>query len=424
MTNSTPSTTYQNRPKILRWSYIRENLTGLAFVLPATLVIFTFGLFPIIYAAYMSLHRWRVRQGSFYCRSDITLDESISLFSGNGLGTVVQQGEIGALFSGCFTNYTKVVGNWWGAVAFIVGVLLLLLAYWLWNNAFKNILSSKLFYQIGTAFVVVGAGLFTIAYGWGLMTQTGDGTFLEGLIYTFYYAFGSVPIQLGLGLVLAYILYQNLKGKELYRMIFFLPYVTPAVAAAVVFRIVFSPRDNSLANQVIGWLGVEPQRWIAESDPFINAIFGLNLTGFWAGPSMAMVSVMILGIWTYTGYNAVIFLAGLGSIPSDLYEAARVDGANQWHQFRYITLPLLSPITFYLSILAFIGTFKAFNSIYVMRDAFAGGTTDTASIVVFDTFFKANQYGYATAQAIVLFLIILGLTQIQRTVLEKRVFYG
>jgi ABC-type sugar transport system permease subunit len=107
-----------------------------------------------------------------------------------------------------------------------------------------------------------------------------------------------------------------------------------------------------------------------------------------------------------------------------LYEAARVDGANQWHQFRYITLPLLSPITFFLSILAFIGTFKAFNTIYVMRDPFAQGTTDTASIVVFDTFFKANQFGYATAQAIVLFLIILALTQIQRTVFERRVFYG
>jgi multiple sugar transport system permease protein len=298
------------------------------------------------------------------------------------------------------------------------------LAYWLWNNAFKRVGDKKLLLQLASAFVLVGGGLFAIAYGWGLMMATGDDDFLQGLVYTFYYAFGSVPFQLGFGLVLAYILYQNIRGKTLYRMIFFLPYVTPAVAAAVVFRIVFSARESALANSLLTGLGLEPQRWIAEPDPFLNALFGLNLEGFWAGPSMSLVSVMILGIWTYTGYNAVIFLAGLGSIPGDLYEAARVDGANQWHLFRYITLPLLSPITFFLSILAFIGTFKAFNSIYVMRDPFAQGTTDTASIVVFDTFFKANQFGYATAQAIVLFFIILALTQIQRTVFERRVFYG
>lgn len=412
------------RPKFLRGDIIRENLTGWAFILPATLVIFTFGLFPIIYAAYMSLHRWRVRKGGFFCRNDITLAEDVRLFSLDGLGTVAQNGELGQMIGGCMTNYTSVVGNWWGAVAFLGGILIMLLAYWVWNNAFKDINNNKLLYQVLAAFILVGIGLFSMAYGWGLMANAGDDDFLEGLIYTFYYAFGSVPLQLGLGLVLAYVLYQNLKGRELYRMIFFLPYVTPAVAAAVVFRIVFSPRDNSLANQAIGWFGFEPQKWIAEAQPFLNAMFGLELSGFWAGPSMALISVIILGVWTYTGYNAVIFLAGLGSIPSDLYEAARVDGANQWHQFRYITLPLLSPITFYLSVLAFIGTFKAFNSIYVMRDAFARGTTDTASIVVFDTFFKANKYGYATAQAIILFLIILGLTQIQRSVLERRVFYG
>ncbi len=407
-----------------RWSTIRENFVGYLFVLPATIIIFLFGLFPIIYAAYMSLYRWRVRQGTFHCARGVDLPEGVGLFSVQGLGTIISQGQVGLLLDGCLTNYTSVVGNWWGALWFVAGFGLLMLAYWLWNNAFKRIEAHRFVYQLVTAFIVVGMGLFTIAYGWGLMMDSGDDDFLQGLVYTFYYAFGSVPFQLGFGLVLAYILYQNIRGRELYRIIFFLPYITPAVAAAVVFRIVFSPRDNALANSILGWFGVPAQRWIAEPQPFLNALFGLNLEGFWAGPSMSLVSVILLGIWTYTGYNAVIFMAGLGSIPNDLYEAARVDGANQWHQFRYITLPLLSPITFYLSILAFIGTFKAFNSIYVMRDPFAQGTTDTASIVVFDTFFKANQFGYATAQALVLFLIILALTQVQRTVFERRVFYG
>ncbi|MGV2434941.1 MAG UNVERIFIED_CONTAM: sugar ABC transporter permease [Anaerolineae bacterium] len=117
-------------------------------------------------------------------------------------------------------------------------------------------------------------------------------------------------------------------------------------------------------------------------------------------------------------------MAGLGSIPGDLYEAAKVDGANDWHLFRRITLPLLSPVTFYLSVLGFIGTFKSFDSIYVMRDRFAKGTTDTASIVIFDSFRTDNNWSYAAAQAIILLLIILALTAVQRNVFERRVFYG
>lgn len=281
--------------------------------------------------------------------------------------------------------------------------------------------------MIGNALVtlvILFFGAFIIATGWSEMMVEGNQRFLQGIIYTFYYAAGSVPIQLGLGLVLAYILYQNIRGKELYRMLFFLPYITPAVAAAVVFRIVFSPRPASLANQFLEAVGLQSQSWLQEPEPFLNAFFGLNLEGFLAGPSMALVSIMLLGIWTYTGYNAVIFLAGLGQIPGDLYEAARVDGANEWHLFRHITLPMISPITFYLSVLAFIGTFKAFNSIYVMRSPNALGTVDTASIVVFDTFRLSSRYGEATAQAILLLFIILAITQFQRSVLEKRVFYG
>jgi multiple sugar transport system permease protein len=231
-------------------------------------------------------------------------------------------------------------------------------------------------------------------------------------------------VQLALGLLLAYILFQNLRGKTLFRMIFFIPYITPAVAAATVFRIIFSARPSSLANQGLGLFGIEPQKWIAESDPFITALFGIQLDGFFSGPSMSLVSTVMLGVWMYVGYNTIIYLAGLGQIPGDLYEAARVDGASDWHIFRYITLPLLSPVTFYLSVLGFIGTFKSFNTIFVMRVPEARGTTDTAAIVIFDTFRKMTQYGEATAQAIILMFIILAITQFQRSFLEKRVFYG
>jgi multiple sugar transport system permease protein len=129
-------------------------------------------------------------------------------------------------------------------------------------------------------------------------------------------------------------------------------------------------------------------------------------------------------VWTYVGYNTVIFLAGLGSIPHELYEAAQIDGASTWHLFRHITLPLLSPVTFYLALVAFIGTFKAFNHIYVMRVPSAQGTVDVTSIYIFDTFYRHTQFGYATAQAIVLFVIILILTMVQNKVFGEKVFYG
>jgi len=192
----------------------------------------------------------------------------------------------------------------------------------------------------------------------------------------------------------------------------------------VVFRTIFSPRETSLANQFLGLVGIEPQRWLFEPKPFINVALGLNLDGLIAGPSMALVSIIFFGVWTYVGYNTVIFLAGLGSIPQELYEAAEIDGAGNWQLFRNITLPLLSPVTFYLALIAFIGTFKAFNHIYVMRQPSALGTVDVTSVEIFDTFYKANQYGYAASQALILFVIILALTLVQNKVFGEKVFYG
>ncbi len=369
---------------------LQNNITGYLFVSPALVIIFIFGLFPIGNAVWMSLYRWRVRQGAF----------------------------VG------IKNYADVVGDWWGALAFCVGLTVLMLAYYVWNNAFNRLSERRWVAQLASAVVLIGASFGLIAFGWTRMMQVGDVDYLHGLIYTVYYAFGTVPIQLALGLLLSYILYQNLFAKEWYRMIYFVPYITPVVASAVVFRQVFSSRESSIANQVVGLFGIEPLSWIAESESLINILFNLNLEGFWAGPSLAMVSVILFNIWTYTGYYTVVFLAGLGSIPGDLYEAAKVDGANDWHLFRRITLPLLSPVTFYLSVLGFIGTFKSFDSIYVMRDRFAKGTTDTASIVIFDSFRTDNNWSYAAAQAIILLLIILALTAVQRNVFERRVFYG
>lgn len=368
---------------------LKETLTGYLFILPAVSLIAIFGLFPIGYAFYMSLRRWRVRD-----RGYIGLD-----------------------------NYEKALGDWMGAGIFILGFIVLIGAYALWDRYF----SSRERRGIVPLLLCLGiavAGLFTISQGWGRMIAEGDDRFLGSLPVTFYYAIGTVPLQIGISLVLAYLLFQKIKGQEFFRMVFFLPYVTPVIATAFVFRNIFSPRETSIANNALEWLGREPQRWLFEAEPLTKVLFGLELEGFWAGPSLALTSIIMFGIWTFVGFNTVIFLAGLGNIPPSLYEAAKIDGANQRELFRHITIPLLSPITYYLSLVGFIGTFKAFNHIFIMQQPAAQDTVATLSVSIFDTFYKANQYGYATAQAILLLVIILFLTFVQTRLFGDKVFYG
>lgn len=327
-------------------------------------------------------------------------------------------------FARSFETFVAPV-SWPALGLMFIGLGLLFVAYRFWTNAFEPG-TRQAFARLMVSLAIVALSLAVISYGWnqmfGSLTRRNQ-DFLDGLEITVYFAFGSIPLQLLLGLLLAYILFQNIQGKEVYRMVFFLPYVTPAVASAVVFGRIFRGDNLGLVNTTLDSLGVPVQRWVQEPRPFLNVIFGWELEGFMAGPSMALISVIVLGIWTYVGYNAVIFLAGLGGIPNDLYEAAKVDGASQWHLFRFITLPLLSPITFYLSLLGFIGTFQAFNTLFVIRTPAAQKTLDTAGLVIYDTFNDIKR-GEAAAQAIILFIVILILTQLQRNVFEKRVFYG
>ena len=150
----------------------------------------------------------------------------------------------------------------------------------------------------------------------------------------------------------------------------------------------------------------------------------VELPQWLAGPSLALIVIVIYNIWTYAGYDAVVFLAGLGSIPSEYYDAAAIDGAGRAAQFRHITIPLLSPTIYFLTLIAVIGTFKAFTHVWVLRSNAALGTTDTASIVIFNEFNRNTRYGYASALALVLMGFVLMLTFINNRIAEKRVFYG
>ena len=176
-------------------------------------------------------------------------------------------------------------------------------------------------------------------------------------------------------------------------------------------------------------MGIEPWTWLKEPDGivriFYESVLGGNPLhpGGVAGPSLALITVILYNIWVFAGYNTVVFLAGLGAIPTELYEAAEVDGAGRWSRFRNITLPLLSPTTFFLSMLSIIGTFKRSRT-FTSCAARLPAKIDTMSVHIFNQLYSANDPGYAAALAFSLFGVILVLTLVQNRLAQEQVFYG
>ena len=311
------------------------------------------------------------------------------------------------------------------AFSIIAGAVALGLSWKLWKGAVDSE-STRGFLGKALAALLFMIGAWILLMEVPPAIRAGDKDVWEGLLITTYYALGTVPFQLTIALFLALLLYQNLPGKEMFRVIYFLPYVTPTVASAAVFRLLFSPRPTAPVNTLLARLGLPAQRWLMEPrgiGQLLGEALGLQVPSWLHGPSLALVVIMIYSIWVFVGYDIVIYLAGLGNIPTELKEAAAIDGATGWQIFRHVTLPLLSPTIYFLSLIAVIGTFKAFNHIYVMREAGAQGTVDTLSLVIFDEFFVKTRFGYASALAFVLFAVILSLTYINRKVQESWVFY-
>lgn len=309
-------------------------------------------------------------------------------------------------------------------IMMMAGFVLLLLSWFLWSSASGRTSTA------GTVLRLMGAAVLLIG-GWMLWAELplaiaqGDKVWWQGVAATFWYSMGTIPPQLIISLLLAVLLFQNIRGKGFFRMVYFLPYIAPFVGTAAVFRIIFSARPTGAMNEILAFFGIAPLKWLNDPTGLFDMATGtLNLPVWMHGPSLALVVIMIYGVWSFFGFNTVIFLAGLGSIPMETYEAAQIDGAGRGAQFRHITLPLLSPTLYFLTLYSVIGTFKAFNHIYVLRTSAALGTTDTASVVIFNIFKRDLRFGYASALAILLLLIILALTVVNNRIAAKRVFYG
>ncbi|WP_162909979.1 ABC transporter permease subunit [Aggregatilinea lenta] len=324
---------------------------------------------------------------------------------------------------------------YWPQVFLIgTGMLLIGAAYLAWQNMQKQETKRGFGGMLMLSVLLMVGGWLTISELPRTITLSGRDTqnTLDALVRTALYAVGTVPIQLALGLALAYLLFSEIKwGKSMFRVIYFMPYIAPSVATAAVFLVIFSSKPNALSNEVLKVFGVDPLLWLNEPSGivrlFYDKILGgnpLHIPGALQGPSLALFTVILYNIWVFAGYNAVIFLAGLGAIPGELYEAAEVDGAGRWSRFRSITLPLLSPTTFFLTMLSIIGTFKAFTHIYVLRGQAVGQEVDTMSIYIFNQLYAANDPGYAAALAFILFGVILILTMTQNRLSQRQVFYG
>ena len=337
-------------------------------------------------------------------------------------------------------------GIWPQLIIITSGVVLLGISWLSWRSAERQTSTAHFALRILAAIVLMlGAVLLILEIP--TIVASGDKDLWDGLKVTVFFSLGTVPVQLTIALFLAVILFQKLRGSSTFRVIFFLPYITPVLASATVFRLMFSERPSAPINRLLVATGIQAQDWLRESKGILSMLANtLGIEGYpdtviptwipedlsallanWmTGPSQALVVVIMLSVWTFVGYNVVIYLAGLGNIPAELTEAAEIDGANRWDIFRYITFPLLSPTTYFLSLIAVMGTFKAFNTLWLLRESVGTtvGTLSTISVVIFEEFFVKSRYGYASAMAFVLFAIILSLTLINNRVQGRRVFYG
>ena len=218
----------------------------------------------------------------------------------------------------------------------------------------------------------------------------------QAFLHTVYYIVGYLPLVYVGGLALALALNSRLRGRAVFRGVYFLPVITSWVVVALVWRWLLSP-SNGVVNTVLSWVGIEGPGW-------------------WADPAWAMPSIILASAWKDLGFVMVILLAGLQTINPDLYEAAELDGAGWWRRLRSITLPLLSPSTFFVIVLSLINGFQVFDQVYVMT---GGGPNDASRVVVqqvYDLTFRYGQAGMASALSWLLFFVILVITLIQ--------FYG
>jgi multiple sugar transport system permease protein len=271
-------------------------------------------------------------------------------------------------------------------------------------------------FVIFTALAVVASAAISLT-SWDLLSDpefvgfqnyvellTDDPLFRTVLWNTFYFTIVSVPVSTALALGLALLFNTGLRAIPLFRTAYFLPVITATVVVALVWRWFFNP-DFGILNYMLYRLGVDsPPNWLASR-------------------TWAMPSVIILSVWKQVGYNMVIFLAGLQAVPATLYEAAAIDGAGRWNRFLNITLPMLTPTTFFVLVISIINSLQVFDAVLVLTNGGPANATRTMVYHIWEEAFVFLEMGYAAAVAWILFLIVFLVTLLQWKLQARWVHY-
>ncbi|WP_193105855.1 carbohydrate ABC transporter permease [Brachybacterium sp. FME24] len=226
-----------------------------------------------------------------------------------------------------------------------------------------------------------------------------DDVFWNSLRVTAIYAVLAIPLSIVVSLLMAQLCNRTLRGMSIYRSLFFLPVVTSPVLSGIIFVWIFSGAGPISA-------GLE--------------VFGIELGSWLQSRLLVLPALALVAAWSSFGYNMLILLAGMLAIPSDYYEAAGLDGANAWERFRYVTLPLLKPSLFFVLVLETVKSFQAFDIIYVMTGGGPAHDSYTLTYMIYDQGFGYSEFGYASAVGVVLLVITLILSLIQRRLIGGR----
>lgn len=264
--------------------------------------------------------------------------------------------------------------------------------------------------------IPVGASLVLSFTNWDLISKpkfvgidnfmklfTADPLFWKVLWNTTRYCLLAIPGMMILALLLALLVNKEMKGRMIYRFIYFLPVVTSTIAVSIVWTWLFNT-DFGLINQFLWVFKIQPINWLADE-------------------KIAMISIAMIGIWSTAGYNMVLYLAGLQSIPRQLYEACEIDGGGTLRKFISVTIPMLTPTTFFVLVMSIINSFQVFDYIYIMTNGGPNNTTKSIVSYIYDNGFQYFKMGNASAISWVLFIIVFSLTYVQFRMQDKWVEY-
>jgi multiple sugar transport system permease protein len=230
-----------------------------------------------------------------------------------------------------------------------------------------------------------------------------DTDFWDALRHTLFFIVGYIPLVLVSGLGVALLMNQKLIGRTFFRGAFFMPVISAWVAVALMWTWIFNPKFG-IINYLLGLIGIIGPAWLYD-------------------PNWAMPAIILTSVWKDTGFIMILFLSSLQSIPNEYYEAAALDGANNWAKFRYITLPLLSPTVFFTLIISLINSFQVFDQVWIMTEGGPAGATTVLVQQIVNNSFRYGRMGYAATLSWVLFLIVFAVTIFQTRMQKNWVTY-